>query len=110
MSTVPENLVEIKHIYDYIVSPGAYYFNKETHEIHSGKRYKYAQKDHHNRYWGSLSIKEIYPYNIDGLASDMTELITLSCKKSPSDKCKSITLDFDVLIKDILSESKKFLE
>ena len=110
MSSIPENLVEIKRIYDLLVSPGVYFFNKATHQIHSGKRYKYAQKEHHNRYWGGISTKDIYPYNIDGLASDSTELISLSCKKSPNDKSKTVTFDFDALIKDIVNDPKSFLE
>ncbi len=108
MSNIPKELQEIKHIYDLFVSPGAYYFNKTTHEIHSGKRYKYSVKQHNNRHWAN-SIKDIYPYNTDELANESTELISLSCKTNLNDKCKTFNFDFDVLIKDILNEPTKFL-
>ncbi len=43
---VPDGLIELKSIYHLKLNPGAYYYDPEKHEFHSGSRYKFRDMNH----------------------------------------------------------------
>ena len=106
MSTIPANFVEIKHIYDFLVSPGAYYFDTVNKTIHSGKKYKYNEISHRTFYYESSSV---YLQNSD-YDHGMLHICSFTCTNPKTNKKQSFRFEYDKLIEDIENHPEYFFE
>ena len=107
MSDIPTDLVEMKTLYGYLLSPKTYFFNTKTHEIHSGKRYKYAVKQTYTIFGDRLNIFLVNGSHNFSRFGDV--VISFSCKDKPGDKSKTENFDYEILINDILKNPSDFL-